>query len=156
MRGRHGLPTLGVLMNLAYYWYEAAHWMLSPARAATEGAKLFFENPINPLTHTAYGRTVAAACELFERTTRRYDKPVFGLDTTVVDGERVPVTEDRKSTRLNSSHANISYAVFCLKKKKLDHQARMVRLIHRSRCNPFLMMTARRCSRPDLRTVLAC
>src|SRR5215217_8908536 len=30
----------------------------------------------------------------------------------------VPVPEDRKSTRLNSSHANISYAVFCLKKKK--------------------------------------
>src|SRR3712207_8140349 len=28
--------------------------------------------------------------------------------------------QDRKSTRLNSSHANISYAVFCLKKKKKD------------------------------------
>src|SRR3712207_8496452 len=28
--------------------------------------------------------------------------------------------QDRKSTRLNSSHANISYAVFCLKKKKID------------------------------------
>src|SRR3712207_7335806 len=28
---------------------------------------------------------------------------------------------DRKSTRLNSSHANISYAVFCLKKKKTHH-----------------------------------
>src|SRR3712207_7206811 len=28
---------------------------------------------------------------------------------------------DRKSTRLNSSHANISYAVFCLKKKKITH-----------------------------------
>src|SRR3712207_8366456 len=28
--------------------------------------------------------------------------------------------EDRKSTRLNSSHANISYAVFCLKKKNID------------------------------------
>src|SRR3712207_7992464 len=28
--------------------------------------------------------------------------------------------EDRKSTRLNSSHANISYAVFCLKKKNLS------------------------------------
>src|SRR3712207_6993302 len=45
----------------------------------------------------------------------------------VVDGDDVvPVafrgefsgTADRKSTRLNSSHANISYAVFCLKKKK--------------------------------------
>src|SRR3712207_8972187 len=32
----------------------------------------------------------------------------------------VPVPVDRKSTRLNSSHANISYAVFCLKKK--NHQ----------------------------------
>src|SRR5258707_4120253 len=29
-----------------------------------------------------------------------------------------PLTTDRKSTRLNSSHANISYAVFCLKKNK--------------------------------------
>src|SRR3712207_6854382 len=29
-------------------------------------------------------------------------------------------SEDRKSTRLNSSHANISYAVFCLKKKKTN------------------------------------
>src|SRR3712207_7427916 len=31
----------------------------------------------------------------------------------------VATRQDRKSTRLNSSHANISYAVFCLKKKKL-------------------------------------
>src|SRR3712207_8590409 len=31
-----------------------------------------------------------------------------------------PVRPDRKSTRLNSSHANISYAVFCLKKKKIN------------------------------------
>src|SRR3712207_8040744 len=34
-------------------------------------------------------------------------------------GFRDSVREDRKSTRLNSSHANISYAVFCLKKKNL-------------------------------------
>src|SRR3712207_8717318 len=34
------------------------------------------------------------------------------------DQDAVPFAEDRKSTRLNSSHANISYAVFCLKKKK--------------------------------------
>src|SRR3712207_7191302 len=32
--------------------------------------------------------------------------------------------EDRKSTRLNSSHANISYAVFCLKKKKTPYKYR--------------------------------
>src|SRR2546429_2715641 len=36
--------------------------------------------------------------------------------------ERVHAREDRKSTRLNSSHGYISYAVFCLKKKKKIHQ----------------------------------
>src|SRR3712207_7110151 len=35
--------------------------------------------------------------------------------------EAEDVALDRKSTRLNSSHANISYAVFCLKKKKITH-----------------------------------
>src|SRR3989449_6809096 len=34
------------------------------------------------------------------------------------DGEEVDIEADRKSTRLNSSHGYISYAVFCLKKKK--------------------------------------
>src|SRR3712207_7358323 len=34
-----------------------------------------------------------------------------------------PEDPDRKSTRLNSSHANISYAVFCLKKKRSDRNS---------------------------------
>src|SRR5947209_4193070 len=38
-----------------------------------------------------------------------------------VDRETGHATRDRKSTRLNSSHANISYAVFCLKKKNTEH-----------------------------------
>jgi poly(3-hydroxybutyrate) depolymerase len=80
-------------MDLAYYWYEAAHLMLSPARAASDATRLLFNNPINPLSHTPYGRTVSAACELFERTTRRYGKPSFGLATTLVGGQRVAVTE---------------------------------------------------------------
>src|SRR3712207_7574936 len=36
----------------------------------------------------------------------------------IEDKPRLRIARDRKSTRLNSSHANISYAVFCLKKKK--------------------------------------
>ncbi len=80
-------------MGLAYYWYETAHLMLSPARAATDATRLLFSKPVNPLTHTPYGRTVAAACELFERTTRRYGKPAFGYQTKHVDGQRVPVIE---------------------------------------------------------------
>src|SRR5688572_32453294 len=43
--------------------------------------------------------------------------------TSRVTGQyhRRPVPVDRKSTRLNSSHSQISYAVFCLKKKKKTH-----------------------------------
>src|SRR5690606_40370409 len=41
--------------------------------------------------------------------------PAFRISTRVT----VPCSPDRKSTRLNSSHVKISYAVFCLKKKKL-------------------------------------
>src|SRR3712207_7499380 len=37
----------------------------------------------------------------------------------LVEEEEIGLHGDRKSTRLNSSHANISYAVFCLKKKKI-------------------------------------
>src|SRR3712207_7712233 len=44
-----------------------------------------------------------------------------------VAGAGEEVVEDRKSTRLNSSHANISYAVFCLKKKKTTSESRRPR-----------------------------
>src|SRR3712207_7583367 len=40
------------------------------------------------------------------------------------DAREEECDEDRKSTRLNSSHANISYAVFCLKKKSKTHRIR--------------------------------
>src|SRR3712207_6850964 len=53
---------------------------------------------------------------------RRLGGDHFGMiagPCTVESREQVLTTaRDRKSTRLNSSHANISYAVFCLKKKK--------------------------------------
>src|SRR3712207_8070363 len=40
-----------------------------------------------------------------------------------LDPAALPPPQDRKSTRLNSSHANISYAVFCLKKKHTVYDA---------------------------------
>ena len=81
-------------MQLPFYmWYETAHAMLGPARALADTTKWIYQNPVNPLGKTTFGRAVAAACELFERSTRRYGKPAFDLPTTTVDGVRVGVTE---------------------------------------------------------------
>src|SRR5258707_3775046 len=43
--------------------------------------------------------------------------PTTGMNSSMPPAVIIGVSLDRKSTRLNSSHANISYAVFCLKKK---------------------------------------
>jgi poly(3-hydroxybutyrate) depolymerase len=88
-----GLPNGDCNEMLAYYLYESAHMMMSPARAMSDATHLFFKNPANPLTYTPFGRTMAASCELFERATRRYGKPAFGLPTTLVEGMRTPIVE---------------------------------------------------------------
>ncbi|MFP3802239.1 polyhydroxyalkanoate depolymerase, partial [Paraburkholderia sp. SIMBA_027] len=51
-------------------------------------------NPLNPWSQTPFGRTIAASLEMFERTTRRYGKPEFGLPETVVDGKKIKVREE--------------------------------------------------------------
>src|SRR2546430_13479067 len=51
-----------------------------------------------------------------------HQRPVAALDLEHAEGREIEAQmiprRDRKSTRLNSSHSQISYAVFCLKKKK--------------------------------------
>ncbi len=79
---------------MLYTMFEWTHVAVRPARAAADGYRMFFNHPLNPMTHTPMGRQAVAACEVFERTTRRYDKPTFGLPTTVVDGATVDVREE--------------------------------------------------------------
>ena len=76
-----------------YQLYEMNHAALQPARAYAEAVRVLYSNPLKPFSHTPWGRSVAATAELFERTTRRYGKPAFGLDKTVVDWKPVAVTE---------------------------------------------------------------
>src|SRR3712207_9024877 len=54
--------------------------------------------------------------ELAKSLSTHFGHPVRAVD--LYDNSNVEALSDRKSTRLNSSHANISYAVFCLKKNK--------------------------------------
>ncbi|MVA21595.1 polyhydroxyalkanoate depolymerase [Agrobacterium vitis] len=77
-----------------YQLYEMNHAAMAPLRATADAMRLAFRNPLNPLTHTVIGRTMAAGFEVIERNTRRYGKPEFGLPTTVVDGSPVKITEE--------------------------------------------------------------
>jgi poly(3-hydroxybutyrate) depolymerase len=82
----------GLLFAAPMYWlYEMSHAALSPSRAMADAGMLLFKNPLNPLSATMVGRSVAAACEVFERSTRRYGRPEWGIKTTLVGGVRVPV-----------------------------------------------------------------
>jgi poly(3-hydroxybutyrate) depolymerase len=77
----------------SYEMHEMAHLALAPARALSDVARTWLESPINPLSYTAAGRNLAASAKVFERLTRRYDKPAFGLGMTAVGGKTVPIVE---------------------------------------------------------------
>ena len=76
-----------------YQLYEMNHALMQPMRAAVDATRLFYRNPLNPVSMTKAGRTAAAWCEVFERATRRYGKPSFDLPQTEIDGKTVDVHE---------------------------------------------------------------
>ncbi|NDV86480.1 polyhydroxyalkanoate depolymerase [Aurantimonas aggregata] len=78
---------------MLYHFYEMNHAALVPLRAMADATRLFYQHPFNPMSHTQAGRSIAAAAEVFERNTRVYAKPEFGLHETVVAGQRVPVQD---------------------------------------------------------------
>src|SRR3712207_7221899 len=93
-----------------------------PPRSTLFPYTTLFRSPPLPVRVVGVGPVVEQGAQVHQR---------------VADGGHVPVEDgrhpvaapflygpiDRKSTRLNSSHANISYAVFCLKKKTNQHFA---------------------------------
>jgi len=82
----------GLLLSAPMYWfYEMSQAALNPSRAFADATKLLFRNPLNPLALTTFGKSIAAACEVFERSTRRYGRPEWDIRNALVGGERVPV-----------------------------------------------------------------
>ncbi|UTS91323.1 polyhydroxyalkanoate depolymerase [Rhizobium anhuiense] len=77
-----------------YQLYELNHAAMAPFRAAADIMRFAYANPLNPFAHTPFGRTMAASLEMFERTTRRYGKPEFGLKQTTVGDQTVSVREE--------------------------------------------------------------
>src|SRR5258708_20984488 len=76
-----------------------------------------------PYTTLFRSNVSAAGCQPAERRAPRQQP-------SCRNGSAAPETLDRKSTRLNSSHQIISYAVFCLKKKKTTNYISSSRIEH--------------------------
>src|SRR5438874_5351593 len=91
---------------------------------------LFFNDTATSELSTLSLHDALPICQRHRAPDSRHSHPTRalahrGLSHTAHSRSRSPlilvsVTRDRKSTRLNSSHVEISYAVFCLKKKKLN------------------------------------
>src|SRR5690625_6371812 len=79
-----------------------------------------FHQDFSPRDLSPYAKLVGEIAEIKKRT-NQLTKQTFLIATINYPAGDLPVLfPDRKSTRLNSSHVAISYAVFCLK-KKLDY-----------------------------------
>jgi poly(3-hydroxybutyrate) depolymerase len=79
---------------MLYYLHEMQRAAITPMRLMAEAVQQVYTHPWVPAAYTGFGRSVAAACELLERTTRRYKKPEFGLKFTEVEGKKVAVEEE--------------------------------------------------------------
>ncbi len=77
-----------------YHLYEMNHAAMAPLRASAELMRQACNNSMNPLSNTAFGRSLDAGFEVFERLTRRYGKPAFGLASTTIDERSVAVAEE--------------------------------------------------------------
>jgi len=77
-----------------YHLYEMNHAAMAPLRAGADLMRQACNNPLNPLSNTAFGRSLDAGFEVFERLTRRYGKPEFGISKTMIDGKITAVSEE--------------------------------------------------------------
>ncbi|GJL90374.1 polyhydroxyalkanoate depolymerase [Hyphococcus sp.] len=76
---------------MLYSAYELAYAAIAPARiAAGVGAKMW-RSPLNPAAESWFGRSAAAALDVFENAMRRYPKPEWGLEATEVNGVEIPI-----------------------------------------------------------------
>ncbi len=76
---------------MLYTFYEMGHALLGPSRLTAKAMRQAYRSPLNPMSQTLPGRTIAAAADVFESVTRRYGKPSWDIASTNVNGSDVPV-----------------------------------------------------------------
>ena len=78
---------------MLYPIYEMNHFALQPFRLATQAGLAFWQHAGNPWASTQLGRNAAASLSMFERATRRYDKPAFNISSTRIGKDDIAVYE---------------------------------------------------------------
>src|SRR5438874_7047471 len=97
---------------------------------------LFFFN--DTATTEIYTLSLHDALPIFDTKVPGPGKDIFGMAMSYPDIQQLQ-TLDRKSTRLNSSHVEISYAVFCLKKKKKKNIVKNI--VYITTCNVYIYIS---------------
>src|SRR3712207_7146604 len=90
----------------------------------------FFNDTATTEIYTLSLHDALPICSLVQHARQLKQLGVDGLGLADDLAQRCTGDLDRKSTRLNSSHANISYAVFCLKKKKTKYTYKLLLLLY--------------------------
>ncbi len=78
---------------MLYALHEMHHALLAPWNVWARTHHELFSHPFSPLAYTPGAKRVAASADLMQRLTKRYEKPAFGIDRTIVDGAEVAVSE---------------------------------------------------------------
>jgi poly(3-hydroxybutyrate) depolymerase len=74
--------------------HEMQHFALAPARYMASSMVQALNSPFNPMGYTPAAKSFVSAVDIFERLTRRYGKPAWGLPETLIDGKPVAVKEE--------------------------------------------------------------
>ena len=77
-----------------YSAYELNRRIAQPVRLWANALEQAYSSPYNPWAETWFSKSMAAGAEIVARLTQNYGKPLFGLPSTVIDGQPVAVNEE--------------------------------------------------------------
>jgi len=78
---------------MLYQLHEMQRSFLNPLMQWADASAKLFSNPVSPFAHTPFSQRIAAGYELMYRLGKDYEKPDFGLGSTIINGQTVGIME---------------------------------------------------------------
>jgi poly(3-hydroxybutyrate) depolymerase len=78
---------------MLYQLHEMQRSFLTPLMQWADASAKLFSNPVSPFAHTPFAQRIAAGYELMYRLGKDYEKPAFGLNSTIINGKTVGIME---------------------------------------------------------------